>query len=95
MNNKIIYIGAAAVFLAGVVGFSVYSHFHNAGSMNIATLAQSGASEAQLLEAVDRSAPSNPLTPDDVIALHKANVSDKVVIAMIQKNAATRQLAKK
>ena len=95
MNNKIIYIGVAAVLLAGILGFYIYAHAHRGGSTDIVTLAQSGATESQLLDAVDRSTATAPLSTDDVISLHKANVSDKVVIAMIQKNAASRQTAGK
>jgi hypothetical protein len=95
MNKKIVFLGLGAVVLMGALGFFAYSYTHRSGSSDIASLARGGASEAQLLDAVDHSTATYGVTPDDIITLHKANVSDKVIIAMIQKNAASKQLAKK
>ena len=90
MSKNLLFIGLGAVLLVGALGYFGYAYTHRGGSSDIASLARGGATEAQLLDAVDHSSSTYKLSPDDVITLHKANVSDKVIIAMLQKNAASK-----
>ena len=95
MSKKGIFLGLGAVVLAGVAGYFGWSYSHRGGSSDVLSMAKSGASESQLLDAIDHSSGGYKLTSDDVIALHKANVSDKVIIAMLQKSGSATQMAKK
>lgn len=90
MNKKAIFLGLGAVVLTGVAGFFAWSYTHRGGSTDIVSMAKGGASEAQMLDAIDHSSSGYKLTSDDVIALHKANVSDKVIIAMLQKSGSAK-----
>ena len=97
MKSVFLGIGALVLVLAGAIGFFIYSRAHPSGggeTPNLVNLAQNGATETQLISAVDKASTTRHLTSDDVIALHKANVSDKVIITLIQKNSA-KELATK
>ena len=96
MNTKTMFLGLGALVLVGAAGFFIYSRSHTATgpTPDVVNLAQSGATETQLIDAVDQAKSTKRLTSDDVIALHKAHVSDQVIISLIQKNSA-KELATK
>ena len=97
MRNKFIsLLGVGAVVLVGAIACFAYSRMHRGGlGGDPRPGAGRGQRESQMLDAIDHAKPTNPLTPEDVISLHKASVPDTVIIAMIQKNASSKQVAGK
>ncbi len=96
MNTKGMFLGLGALVLVGVAGFFLYSRSQTATgpTPDVVGLAQSGATETQLIDAVEKAKATKHLTSDDVIALHKAHVSDQVIISLIQKNSAKEMATK-
>ena len=81
-----------------VVGVAVYFLVHKpAGSSgDILSMCKSGASETEMLNAIDKSTGTGKIPPpEDLIALKQAGASDRVLIALVQKNSARQASAAK
>ncbi|GMV81795.1 MAG: hypothetical protein AMXMBFR7_29790 [Planctomycetota bacterium] len=74
---------AGAILMAGLT-FLVWSS-QAADPQAVATMAQKGASENEMLEAVLKTPGTFALSADDIIRLKQAEVPDTVVIAMLEK----------
>lgn len=82
--KKFALIGVGALVMVGAVAYFV---FNKHGSSEIMSMAKSGASETEMLNAINKNPPAK-LSAEDVVQLKQAGVSDAVIIAMIRKNPA-------
>jgi predicted metal-dependent phosphotriesterase family hydrolase len=83
--KKFALIGVGAFVMVGAVAYFVFFNKH--GSSEIMSMAKSGASETEMLNAINKNPPSK-LSAEDVVQLKQAGVSDTVIIAMLRKNPA-------
>jgi len=95
MKADKLFILGGGVILVGAVLFFAFTHKAAGSSSDIMSMAKSGASETELLAAVDKSSSTSRPTADDVVALKQAGVSDKVIIALLHKNAPQQASATK
>ena len=79
-----IVIGAIAVACLAVGGVW-YAGSENNGRDTAIKMTQNGASDADILKAM--SSNRRPLTADDIILMKKANVSNAVIIEMLDNRA--------
>ena len=83
--KKMLIIGGALVLVAAAAFFFI----PRGNSGDISQMARNGATDKELMDAIDRGDGSKKVTADQIIELKKADVSDDVIIQMIRKNGST------
>ena len=84
--KKMLIIGGALVLVAAAAFFFI-PRGKNSG--DISQMARNGATDKELMDAIERGDDSKKVTADQIIELKKAEVSDEVIIQMIRKNGST------
>ena len=92
MNKKTI-IGLAVIAVLGVALFFAFAK-HGGGSGELMSMAQRGATENEMLAAVDKSSMGRP-SADQIIEMKNAGVPSSVIVALLHKNPPANNVAKK
>jgi hypothetical protein len=87
--NKILIIGGALVLVIAAATTFYFTRGTPAGEQDIAQMAKKGATDKELIDAIDRSESGKKVTADQIIELKSAEVSDDVIISLIRKNGTT------
>ena len=90
---KTVILGGIALACLAIGGVWYSTSGNSSGSDTIIKITQNGASDSDILKAIN--ANKRPLTAEDIILMKKANVSNEVIIKMLDNRSMSASASRK